>query len=406
MFAKMAVVNLAKHRKRTVLIVFAVMASVLVMEVVAGMFHGIRDNFFRNVTQETGHVQVTAAGRREALNPFSLDHVIPEYRRVVEDLSRLEGAVTVEAALEFGAILQHGERSVTIGGIGVDRDTQFFRNVGAGLEDGVFPPEPGGVVLSRSISELLGVAHGEAILLVVEDSTGSPFYLQFSVSGVFRTDAREFDENTFFLTHADAEDLLYLEGATTGIRVRLDAQDRASVFADRVTEILAGREGPPLVAETFREIHAGLVNMIETMDFFIVFMNLFVVIVAASVITNAILMNVFERIREFGTMRAIGLKKRGVARIILTEGVVQGIAGSLLGLLAGIPIVLYFSSNGIDMGGIAEAFGMGTSHFYFGYTPRNSALNAGGGVLIALGGSLYAAVTGVRLTIMEALRYE
>ena len=146
--------------------------------------------------------------------------------------------------------------------------------------------------------------------------------------------------------------------------------------------------------------------MIETMDFFIVFMNLFVVIVAASVITNAILMNVFERIREFGTMRAIGLKKRGVARIILTEGVVQGIAGSLLGLLAGIPIVLYFSSNGIDMGGIAEAFGMGTSEFYFGYTPRNSALNAAGGVLIALGGSLYAAVTGVRLTIMEALRYE
>ena len=404
MYLKMAISNLVKHRRRTLLIVFAVMVSVLVMEVVAGMFHGIRANFFRNLTQEGGHVTITASSRRDALNPFSLEHTIPDYAGVVAKLAGLDGAEAVEPVLEFGALLQHDERTVTLAGLGVLPDTRFYANVAEGLIDGRFPPEHG-IVISRAIAELLRVSAGDELLVVVEDSTGSPFYLQYPVTGLFATAATEFDENTFFLRHSDAEELVYLDGGTTELRVRLSSPDLAETFAAAAAERLSASAETPFEIRTYHEIHEGLMSLIEMMDFFIVFMNLFVVIVAASVITNAILMNVFERIREFGTMRAIGLKKRGVAGIVLTEGFLQGVTGSLLGLLVGVPIVLYFSVNGLDFGGIAEAFGMGSSDFLFAYDARNSLVNCAGGILIALGGSLYAARTGVRLTIMEALSY-
>lgn len=402
---RMALFNLLKHRRRTLLIVVAVLLSVLVMEVVAGMLHGIRDNFFRNLTQEGGHVQISAPGRRSSLNPFTLDHRIEDYRAVVAALQALPGAA--EEVLHFGALVQHGERTLTLAGLGVRSDSQFFTAVREGMVSGTFPPASGTVVLSAAVAELLlidqaAAAGGSAdLLIVVEDSSGSPFYLQYPVGGIFRTAAADFDEQTFFITHTDAQELVYLPDQTIEIRVRLPDPQNAEPFAAAARAAL-----PHLEVRTFRDIHAGVIAMLEMMDFFIVFMNLLVVTVAASVITNAILMNVFERIREFGTLRAIGLKRRGVVRIILTEGLVQGVAGAVLGLATGIPIVLYFSVNGLDWGGITEAFGMGTSAFTFAYSVGNSALNAFGGVLIALAGSLYAALVGARLSIMEALRYD
>ncbi|AFG36296.1 ABC transporter permease [Spirochaeta africana] len=418
MFLKLAVVSLGKHRKRTLLILFAVMISVLVMEVVAGVFHGVRVNFFETLTQEGGHLQITARGRSEALNPYSLEYTIAEYEQViskVHETARDQGvAVTAaEEVLEFGALLQHSaaeERNLTLSGVGVRPDTAYYSRVREAVQ-GAFPPPSGGIAISASIAELLAVEQGDELLLVVEDSTGSPFYLQFLLAGVFRTDSSELDENTVFISHQDAQELVYLEGETTGIRVRLQNHEQAEVLADVLRARFQqaadrGEIAAALRVETYRDLHAGLMGMIDLLDFFIVLMNLCVIIVAASVITNAILMNVFDRIREFGTMRAIGLKRLGAARIILVEGLLQGVAGSLLGLAVGIPIVLYFSVHGLDWGGISEAFGMGSAQFRFGYSPYTSMLNGAGGVLIALAGSLYAAVVGMRLSIMEALRYE
>lgn len=403
MFVKLAVLNLLKHRKRTLLLLFAIFTSVLVMEVVAGMFHGIEVNFFRNLTQEGGHVQLHAAGWEDRLNPYSLDYMISDYSPLIQQLKNLPDAEAVEPVLHFGAMLQHNERSVNISGTGVRADTAFYRNVREGITAGTFLQNQPGILISTEIASLLQAETGDNLIVVVQDSTGSPFYAAYPVLGLFTTPSPEFDESTFFLHHSETMDLLYLPDQTSEVRVRLSHPERADAFQTAAAKLTDSEQ---YEIHTWRNLHQGMTSMIELMDFFILVMNIMVITVAASVITNAILMNVFERTAEFGTMRAIGVKRRTIARIILTEGAITGIIGSLLGLTGGIPIVLYFTSNGIDMGGMAEAFGMGTSHFYFGYSPISSLMSLLGGVLIAAGGSLYAAQAGSRLSIMEALRYE
>lgn len=414
MFLKMAAHTLVKHRKRSLLILFAVMVSVLVMEVVAGMFFGIRENFYRNLSQESGHVLLTAEGRSGSLNPFSLDFSIYGYRQILEDLRAMPEVVNAEAVMSFGSLLQVDDRNIAMAGLGLHPDTALYESVRSGMITGNFPPEPGTVLISSAIAELLEIRYlnegdqlteRSELLLVVEDSTGSPFYLAFEPGGVFRTASRDFDENHFLIRHEDAEDLLYLENQTMEIRVLLRNPDIAADVASDLPNRL-GETAERLEIRSYIEVNEGLVSLIEMMDFFVIFMNLFVVIVVATVITNAILMNVFDRTREFGTMRAIGLKRKGLIGMIMTEGLILGIAGSLLGLVPGIPIVLYFSVNGIPMGGISDALGMGSSDFYFGYSVLNSLLNASGGILIALAASLYAALAGSRLSIMEALRYD
>lgn len=448
MFFRMALLNLVKHRRRTALIVFAIMVSVLVMELMAGMFEGMRVNFFRNLTRESGHVQIHAAGYADRLNPFSLDFTIRSWEKVIRSVRDVEGVLDAEAVLHFGAILEHEGRDLTMAGVGVQEGTRFYRDVREGIRTGTFlgdsfpgflgdsspgvlreaggPGEAGnreevgkreeaenreesvpeGVLLSTAVAELLRVGLGDPVNVIVEDSTGSPYYRQFPVTGLFETASPDVDENTFFVRHESAQELVYLEEETIEIRMRLERADQAESVAARLREHLLLSEGETdLEVRTWREIHGGLTSLLEMMDFFTLMMNLFVIIVVAGVITNAILMNVFERMRVIGTMRAIGLKRRAAGAMILTEGVIQGVAGSVLGLTVGIPIVLYFSVNGLDWGGISEAFGMGSSYYYFGYSVYNSMLSALGGVLVALAGSLYAARIGTRLTILEALHH-
>ena len=401
MFLRMVLLNLVKHRRRTVLIVFAIMVSVLVMEVMAGMFEGMRVNFFRNLTRESGHVQIHAQGYPERLNPFSLEYRIPRYDTVIAEVLTIPGVLDAEPVLNFGALLEHRGRDLTLSGVGLRETTRFYRDVRDGIVEGTFPAGlQDGVVLSTATARLLRLNHGDPVNVIVEDSTGSPYYRQFPVTGLFETPSPERDENTFFISHGAAQELVYLEGETIEIRIRLRRAEDAEAFRDRAAD-----HGSNLVIRTWRELQGGLTALLEMMNFFVLIMNLFVIIVVAGVITNAILMNVFERMRVLGTMRAIGLKRRTAGAMILVEGIIQGVLGSILGLTVGIPIVLYFTVNGIDWGGISEAFGMGSAYYYFGYSPLNSLYSALGGILVATGGSLYAARAGMRLTIMEALHH-
>ncbi len=147
-----------------------------------------------------------------------------------------------------------------------------------------------------------------------------------------------------------------------------------------------------------------MIIMIEFMDIFMIIMDLMVIIVAATVITNSILMNVFERTKEFGTLRAIGLKKWQLFWMLMTEGASNGVIGSILGLAIGIPLVLYFQSNGLDFGAVSETFGQGKV-FNFSHNPANSFISFFSGILIALTGSLYAALASIKMRLIETLNY-
>jgi putative ABC transport system permease protein len=114
-------------------------------------------------------------------------------------------------------------------------------------------------------------------------------------------------------------------------------------------------------------------------------------------------MNVFEKVREYGMMRAIGLTRRGQFRLILAEGTSYGVAGSLLGLLIGVPLVLWFSTRGIYVGEMMDSFGMGRE-MTTSLDAAGAAINALFGATVAVAGSLYAAIVATRLSVIESVR--
>lgn len=400
MLLKMVAQSLGRHPRRTVLILFAVMISVFTMEIIAGMLHGISDNFFTNILSAGGHGQVRGQGWEDKLDPYSLDTALADTEPILAVLKADPRVTAAEPVLGFGALYLDDGKSLALQVLGVTTDTGFFPKVRSGLEQGTFLPEDNSILVSRSLATFLGLERGSEVMLLTEDSGGSPYYMAFSLDGLFATDSLDFDDTTVLIDLEAARTMTWLPTGATEVRFTLADRNLAA-------DVAAGLE-PEFAAlgasiHDWRYLNAGLLSMVDMMDIFIWVFNLIVIIVAATVITNAILMNVFDRMKEFGTLRAIGLRRGKLFRLIMLEGAVLGSLGSGLGLALGIPVVLYFQNNGLDWGGISEAFGMG-SFFNFAFSPARSAADFAAGTLTALGGSFYAASIASRTRVVDALK--
>lgn len=399
MYTKLALLNMKRHLKRTILILFAVAVSVLMMEVIAGLFAGFRSSFFRNLSAEGAHGVVHALGWEERLDPFSIEYTLNGYPELIDSLAALDGVEAAEPVLSFGALLLSGEDNYSIAGRGILPRGELYHNVREGVVEGSFLPGGGGILLSRSTADLMDLSLGDEVSLLVEDSTGSPYYLTWNLTGIFDTGAIDFDNSNAFISHDQAEELLYLDGATTEIRIRLAHPREAESFLAEAEKLLDGG----VEVTSWKETQGSVITMLEAMDVMILFMDLLVVIVVASLITNALLMNIFDRLAEFGTLRAIGLKRGQLIGMVLAEGGIQGLAGALAGIALGLPVVLHFSRVGIDFGAVMESMGIGSSRFFFAWEPANTLTSFSAGVAIALAGSLYAALTAAKMSILDNL---
>ena len=96
LFFKIALLNIKKHYKRSLVIIFAVTISVVVMILVGGMMDGMRDNFFNNLLTESGHLQLHAKGYKKRLNPLSLNYVIQNPDKIIYTLKKNRNVKTIE----------------------------------------------------------------------------------------------------------------------------------------------------------------------------------------------------------------------------------------------------------------------------------------------------------------------
>ncbi len=407
LFLRLAWLNIRKYKRRSAIIVFSVLLSVVVMVSVGGMMDGLKRSFFSGLLQESGHLQIHLAGWESRLDPYSIKYLIPNPEKVIGEIKAdpefAARAARVEPILHFGALLVKGGKNVAMEGQGVLTDTSFFKSVRSGMKEGTFLQGSGGspgIALSQSTAKLLGLKLGDQVVVLVQDSTGSPYYLSYPLTGIFHSGVSEIDEGQFFLSLSDAQQLLDVTNEASEIRITLHDPNDAASTAALLRPVLKGNG---LSIQTWRQINGSLIVFIDMSDLYTVVINIFIVIVAATVITNSILMTVFERIPVFGTLRAIGLKRRQLFWMIIDEGLLLGLAGSILGLAIGVPLVVYFQVHGLNVGAISTAMGTGTT-YYFALTTASVLEAFLAGLLIAVGGSLYAAGVSLKMRLIETLQ--
>ena len=138
-------------------------------------------------------------------------------------------------------------------------------------------------------------------------------------------------------------------------------------------------------------------------------MAFIVYVVIAILILNAMLMAVFERIREFGVLKAIGVSPGKVLTLILVEGALQTALAIAVGLTASLPALWFVVERGIDVGTLGGTALMGVSMDQVWTGAISPATIAGPvailGFIVALA-VLFPAIKAARISPIEAIHHQ
>jgi ABC-type lipoprotein release transport system permease subunit len=241
-----------------------------------------------------------------------------------------------------------GESSagVSFRGVDVERDARVslvHQQVARG--SWLDPEDPKGVVLGRRLARMLGVEPGSELVVLTQGADGAMAYDLYTVRGVLLGIGDATDRTAIFMTAGAFRELLVVPDGVHQIIVRRPAEVDLPSAADRVHQL--ARE---LDVQTWRQLLPTISSMLDSARGVMIAMFFIVYVVIGILILNAMLMAVFERIREFGVLKALGVGPLDVLRLILLESAIQTGIAILVGVGLAVPGILYLSRVGIDLG--------------------------------------------------------
>src|SRR5690606_16767919 len=157
----------------------------------------------------------------------------------------------------------------------------------------------------------------------------------FEVVGIFQSFSKDFDARAVRIPLAAAQELMYTAGANVLVTTLHRTEDTDAAMA----AIGALLDPTQIEARSWRQLS----------DFYDQTLQLIILFMVLLSVTNSVNMSAFERLPEFGTMQALGNRKRDVFRLIIAENLMLGLIGSTLGVVTGITLALGISAVGIPM---------------------------------------------------------
>jgi putative ABC transport system permease protein len=231
---------------------------------------------------------------------------------------------------------------------GVDPDKEFATS--PQMADRIIQGEKALSALSRGqmlVPELLargfGTKVGDTVVVVATNRDGSVNGKTFVVGGILESATGPGGRDGYIHIDDAMEVLRMPERELSEIAVRMTDLGQVERLAESLRAQLA--EAVPGQGKAGVEVHtwaqlspfANIARMIDVMIFFIRLMLIAIVLIS---ILNVMIMAVYERVREIGTIAAIGTLPRKILSLFLVEGLFLGVAGAVVGVLVGLGVIL------------------------------------------------------------------
>jgi lipoprotein-releasing system permease protein len=228
-----------------------------------------------------------------------------------------------------------------------------------------------------------------------------PRVAKLKVAGIFQTGFYEYDSGLMYLSLQAAQKLFDAPGVVTQIGVRVDQPDQA---AETALAIQGMDSGMHFWARDWLAMHQNLFTALKTEKLIMFIILASMIVVAAFNIVSTLIMVVMEKQKEIGILKGLGAASRNILKIFVWEGLVIGLAGTVLGFLLGLGICWVIAVHPIHIPGGGSVYYI--ENLPVSVKPSDLALVFGVSLVISFAATLYPAWMAGRLDPVEAIRYE
>ena len=346
---KIAVRNLMRYKRRTLLTALLITLGVLMVILFSGLSGSFKAMMIGQITDANlSQIQIHKKGYVSSMDAIPLNlNLDQEGYAKIEDVLKRHPAVDAWAPrIKLGAMLSNYSETTNIrlNAIDPEKEIKVCPAVGDRMTFGQKGSRekligPSEIIIPDKLAKGMGIGLGDTVVLVANNKDGSVNGLNFTVAGITETIVGPQGKEGY-MHIKDARALLRMEKPEiTEVAVRLKNFDLLNpVYADLKSSLaeFKNKKGQPAFEIHTWEKLSPFYNIARMIDLMSVSMKLIMVSIVLISILNVMIMSVYERVREIGTMAAIGTTPGKIMALFLTEGSILGLisiaAGNIIGL--------------------------------------------------------------------------
>ncbi len=347
----LAIRNVGRNRRRSLITGVAIFVCVVMVMVLRGFIDAAAALMQADVVEgRSGALQVHKKGYVDSIETVPTRLNIPYSPEVLAKLRAIPGVKGATGRIVFNGLVGNGLTQTMFVGRGIDvaheedacpKAKSVVKAGGEPLALGDGPKALIGFELGESFDTKLG----QTLTVQSSSPSGRSNAIDLKVKG-FSTSSFPFEnKRVLAVPLATAQSLIGLEGRVTEYALAVTDLSKLDQTRTAVQEAL----GPDYEVHTWKELNTFVRDVINRQNFIMGAIALVLFIIALTVIANTMLMSVFERVREIGTLLAVGVRRRQVLQMFILEAAVLGLVGGVSGAAFGRFVLFAFSLFRIEI---------------------------------------------------------
>jgi putative ABC transport system permease protein len=393
--------NIVRQKRRSIIalgsIAFGITALILASGFIEYIFWAFRE---ATIKSQLGHLQIVRPGYHDEgkANPYAflLPDAVPEL-----EISNEQRIKTIAPRIAFSGLVSHDESTISFIGEGINPELEalFGDELRISTGKNLSANETRCIIMGEGLARNLGAEVNTQVVVLTNTASGGINAVEVPICGLFSTVSKAYDDTALRMPIEMARQLLRTKGSHVWVALLNDTEQTNSVLAELRTKLQKNDfEIVPwyALAEFYNKTVVLFTKQIHGI-------RLIIALIILLSISNTMTMSVMERIGEIGTSMALGVKRTGIMRLFLSEGILLGGIGGILGLLMGLALAEVISSIGIPMPAPP-----GKTHGYIAeilVTWKIGLESFALAVVTTLLASIYPAWKASRMQIVDALRH-
>ncbi len=325
---KIALRFLRSSKVQTILIILGIVIGVSVQVFVGSLIGSLQTSLVDTTVGSSSQVTITP------VNGSS----IPAWNKITDEVRGVSGTRTVSVAADSSAFLDQNGKTypVLLRGLDLNNSTRIY-HLDSAIYAGGLPTASGQVLMGKDLKETLGVNIGDTISI----TTPSLQKANLTISGFYDLKVASINKAWLITSLSTAQSILDLGNNVTSIEIQVNDVFKADSIGNTINGTIAD---PTLQVTDWKSQNQQLLSGLQGQSISSYLIQVFVLASVLVAIAAILIVNVVQKSRQLGILKAMGIKDRTASAIFLLEGFILGLMGSIGGVGLGLGLLTAFTT--------------------------------------------------------------
>ncbi len=341
--------NIMRNLRRSLLSGIAIAVSTMSIVLLFAFVQGMIDDMAMNIkSYSTGEIRIRneAYSEYERYSPLHLTVDWPEKLPILE---QTPGVSAFVPRIQFAAsaYMNGSNHGLMVMGSDFNYEDGFI-DVREILREGrLCEPGKNETIMGAGLANRLHLTIGDKVTLLTNTATRGSNAFTLTIVGIAVFPVGAMNASYTMIPLDRAQYFLHMDSEVQEILVMADDSVKENTLASLIDQSILDHTGVQTEVKTWKQLN-DLMTLMDIASYAYYVIAFFFFILGSTVIINTTMMVIFERMREIGTLAAMGMHGKELTRLFFLEGAIIGAIGAAIGVIVGVVITSYFGIIGLD----------------------------------------------------------